>query len=90
MTNALVMAKNLEAHHIRMARSGLDITVRELAVLSNVNKATIVRIEAGYPVRETTQSVIRKTLEEKGAKFLQCKTTKEIYVHINTDNTDVI
>ena len=53
-----------------MARSGLGLSVRELAELAGVNKATIVRLEAGTSVRESTLEVVRQALESAGAEFL--------------------
>ena len=50
----LTPALKLEATHIRMARVGVKLSIRELAELVRINKATIVRIEAGKPVRENT------------------------------------
>ena len=43
----LTPALKLEATHIRMARVGVKLSIRELAELARINKATIVRIEAG-------------------------------------------
>ncbi len=78
-------AKALEASHLRMARIGLDLTVRELAAASNVNKATIVRIEAGYPVREATVTSVRTTLESLGARFVICDSANDVLVGINNN-----
>ena len=72
----------LDARHLRMARVGLDLTVRELAALSNVNKATIVRIEAGYPVRESSVLAVREALEDRGAKFVICNDSNAVLVGI--------
>ena len=71
---------NFEACHIRMARTGLNLTVRELAMLSKVNKATIVRIEGGDSVRSSTMETIIEALEKQGAKFHVCSETNEIFV----------
>ena len=65
-----------------MARVGLDLTVRELAKIANVNKATIVRIEAGMTVREATAKAVREQLEAKGARFLTDIDSKELLVAI--------
>jgi len=70
------------AEQYKMARVGLDLTVRDLAEIANVNKATIVRIEAGLNVRDTTAQTIRQKLEEKGARFLTDESDKEILVSI--------
>jgi len=73
---------DLKPCHIRMARSGLDLTVRELAVLSEVNKATIVRTEAGLAVRDSTWKSIVDTLEKQGASFQKCAETHDVFVGI--------
>ena len=78
-------ADALDAAHLRMARSGLDLTIRELAYLSNVNKATIVRIEAGHPVREATLLSVRETLESKGAQFYMCCESRRIFVSLDAN-----
>ena len=85
---ALVELKSLkfiDASHIRMARAGANLTVREVAVLSGMNKATIVRIEAGYPVRETSLKAVKSTLEEKGVKFLMCDASKDIFIGVDAN-----
>lgn len=64
-------ARFIEPRHIRMARSGLGLSVRDLAQLANVNKATIVRLEAGLqPARPSTIAAVRGALENAGAQFL--------------------
>jgi len=77
--------KHLEACHIRMARAGANLTVRELALKSGMNKATIVRIEASYPVREASLIAVKETLENNGVKFLMCSVSKEILLGIDTE-----
>lgn len=77
--------KHLEACHIRMARAGADLTVRELAIASGMNKATIVRIEAGYPVREASLAAVKETLESNGIRFLMCSASKAILVGIDNE-----
>ena len=77
--------KHLEACHIRMARAGADLTIRELAVLSGMNKATIVRIEAGYPVRDASLIAVKETLENNGVRFLMCSASKDILVGVDTE-----
>lgn len=78
-------AKALKASHLRMARSGLDMTVRELAAVSKMNKATIVRIEAGHPVREATITAVRAALESLGARFVICDSANDVLVGIKSD-----
>ncbi len=65
-----------------MARAGLGIAVRELAALTGTNKATIVRIESGKTVRDSTLTLVREVLESKGAGFFQCEETMDITVGI--------
>jgi len=79
----LIQATRLEGCHLRMARSGLQISIRELSILCNVNKATIVRIEANQPVRESTLRVVRETLEGLGAEFWQFEETNKILISMN-------
>ncbi len=67
---------------MRMARSGLNLTVRDLAEISNVNKATIVRIEAGMPVRHSTLLAVKQALEARGALFYECDVSKKILVSV--------
>ena len=74
------------AEQFKMARVGLDLTVRDLAEIAQVNKATIVRIEAGMTVRETTAAAIRAKLEAKGARFLTDEDDKEVLVAIPKNN----
>ena len=52
-----------------MARAGLGLTVRELAEAAGLDKATIVRFEAGIRTRNTTVEKIRNALESFGAEF---------------------
>lgn len=85
MQNSFNPVDKLTPQHIRMARAGLGLTIRELAALSCTNKATIVRIESGQSVRETTLLVIRKTLEDKGACFYVCDDFESVTVKIITD-----
>ncbi len=65
-----------------MARSGLGLSVRELAELAGVNKATIVRLEAGTSVRDSTLGVVRQALESAGAEFLSCEEVDLVVVGI--------
>jgi len=83
MNNTLQPAVNIEPVHLRMARVGIGLTVRELATISGTNKATIVRIEAGNSARSTTLSHIREILEAQGARFYQCNITNCITVGIS-------
>ena len=52
-----------------MARTGLDLTTRQFAELSGLDKTTIVRLEAGDDVPSGTEQRIRDALESAGARF---------------------
>ena len=80
---SFIPAKALKARHLRMARAGLHFSIREFADLCHVNKATIVRIEAGHKVRDSTRTIVRQTLEDQGAEFWQCDGQGKIVVGIN-------
>ena len=61
--------QNINYLHGKMARAGLGLTVRELAEAAGLDKATIVRFEAGIKTRITTVEKIRNALESFGAEF---------------------
>jgi len=63
------LSDGIDARHVRMARAGLGISVRDLAQLAQVNKATIVRLEAGMSVRQATVQAVKSALEAEGARF---------------------
>ncbi len=63
-------ADTIDHRLVRMARAGLGLSVRELAERSGLNKATIVRLEAGISVRGATLQAVRAALELCGAEFL--------------------
>lgn len=69
MTERFSTLDELGAAELRMARNGLALTVRDLAILSGVNKSTVVRVEAGEKVRRSTLDLMRGTLEKAGAVF---------------------
>lgn len=73
----------LTASQIRMARAGLNLTVRDLAEKAGVNKATIVRMEAGHPSRAASLSAVRQVLEAHGVEFVICKKTKSVFVSLS-------
>lgn len=71
MSSVFRRSEFIDPRHIRMARSGLGLSVRDLAELAGVNKATIVRLEAGIqPARPSTIDAVRGALENEGASFL--------------------
>jgi DNA-binding XRE family transcriptional regulator len=57
------------AMQCRMARAALGITVREAADLAGVSHDTIVRIEGGQELKESTVQKVRKAFEAKGIVF---------------------
>jgi DNA-binding XRE family transcriptional regulator len=57
------------AMQCRMARAALGITVRELADLADVSHDTIVRIEGGQELKESTVQKVRTAFEVKGIVF---------------------
>ncbi|MEM8687786.1 MAG: helix-turn-helix domain-containing protein [Pseudomonadota bacterium] len=82
-SNTFTDSKFIDPRHIRMARSGLGLSVRDLAELAGVNKATIVRLEAGIqPARPSTIDAVRRALEEAGASFLTDEDPDTIVVAI--------
>ena len=62
-------SSRIDSRHVRMARAGLGLSVRDLAERARVNKATIVRLEAGMPVRDATTEAVKVALESEGAGF---------------------
>lgn len=52
-----------------MARSGLNISGRELADLSGVGYATIARFEAGSNITDENRAKLAKALQKAGANF---------------------
>lgn len=83
--DSLLRAKTLGAHHIRMARAGVNLSIRELAQLTEMNKATIVRLEAGKSVRTSSFNAIRDILEAKGAYFWESKALNRILISVDSD-----
>ncbi|MCF3932969.1 helix-turn-helix domain-containing protein [Acuticoccus sp. M5D2P5] len=55
---------------LRMARAALGLTVREAAERCLVSHDTIVRIEKGETVKQTTLATIRGALEDAGVEFI--------------------
>ncbi len=88
MSQSIKYAEKIDSLHIRMARAGLGITVRELAALTGTNKATIVRMEAGNTVRDSTLAHVRQTLESMGAEFFEFEETNKITVGIKYTQPD--
>lgn len=76
-------AQSINYVHAKMARAGLGLSVRELAESAELDKATIVRFEAGAKTRHTTISKIRAALENKGATFLNIHDEFNATVHVS-------
>lgn len=60
----------MNAAQCRMARSALQIGVRELADAAQVSPTTIVRLEAGEELKPRTVAAIRAALEAAGVEFI--------------------
>lgn len=60
----------LSAVQSRMARSGLNIGIREVAAAAKVSTQTIARLERGEEVRARTAEDIRRAYEEFGTEFI--------------------
>jgi DNA-binding XRE family transcriptional regulator len=80
---SLVRAENIEALHFRMARAGVNLSIRELAQMTGLNKATIVRLEAGGTVRPASKIAAREALETLGANFWICQPSDKIVISVD-------
>lgn len=56
-----------------MARAALKLTMRELAARAEIDKSTLVRIEAGYGAHPFTLRQLRETLEAAGVFFIDAQ-----------------
>jgi transcriptional regulator with XRE-family HTH domain len=54
----------------KMARTALDLGIRELADLANVSSNTVSRFEAGEELKPRTIALIRAALEASGVEFI--------------------
>ena len=54
----------------RMARTALNLGVKELAELANVSTNTVSRLEAGEELKPRTVAAIRHALESAGVEFI--------------------
>jgi len=61
----------MNAAQCRMARSALQLGVRELADSAQVSPTTIVRLEAGEELKPRTVAAIRAALEAAGVIFVE-------------------
>ncbi len=57
------------AMQCRMARAALGITVRQAADLAGVSHDTIIRIEGGQELKDSTVQKVRAAFESQGIKF---------------------
>lgn len=65
----IVKISRIDGHHVRMARAGLRLSLKELADLSHVSPNTISRIEGGSPAITSTLEALRRTFESEGVIF---------------------
>ena len=54
----------------RMARTALNLGVKELAELADVSTNTVSRLEAGEELKPRTVAAIRAALESAGVEFI--------------------
>ena len=54
-----------------MARAGLGLSINDVAQVSAVSRASIVRLESGMLVRPVLQLALREALERQGAVFVR-------------------
>ena len=54
----------------RMARTALNLGIRDLAKLAKVGVATVARFEAGEDVRDATVETPQRALEKAGVEFI--------------------
>ncbi|WP_376957722.1 helix-turn-helix transcriptional regulator [Azospirillum sp. A26] len=55
---------------LRMARAGLELTVRQVAEIAGVNLNTVHRIERGHSAMHDTILKIQSALEAQGVEFI--------------------
>jgi len=82
MSETFKSSPQITASQIRMARAGLNLTVRQLAQMADVNKATIVRIEAGLQPRQATLDAVKKVLIDQGVVFAVCQDKQNMFVSV--------
>jgi transcriptional regulator with XRE-family HTH domain len=61
----------MDATQCRMARSGLNISGRELARLAGVGYATLARFEAGSDITDENRDKIAQALESAGVQLIR-------------------
>ena len=81
--DALNVEPDINYVHAKMARAGLGLSVRDLAEAAALDKATIVRFEAGAKTRQTTVAKIRSALEDLGATFVDVHDESNATVHVS-------
>jgi len=60
----------MNAAQCRMARAGLQLSVRELAEMARVSPTTISKLERGEALYSRTVDAIRAALEAAGIEFI--------------------
>lgn len=66
----MLQTGGMTSQQCRMARAGLGLGVRELAVAANVSTNTISRLERGDTLYPRTVKIIRAALEAAGVEFV--------------------
>ena len=57
--------------HVRMARAGLNWTLKDLEIRTGVNKNTISRYEAGAAILSDTLQRIERVFKAEGVLFME-------------------
>jgi transcriptional regulator with XRE-family HTH domain len=60
----------ITSEQLRMARAALKMTMRDLADRAEIDKGTLVRIEAGYGAHPFTLRQLQSVLEAAGIEFI--------------------
>ncbi len=55
----------------KMARTALNLGIRELAAAAKVSPDTVARFERGEALRERTTDALRSALESAGVQFIK-------------------
>lgn len=61
----------MNAIQCKMARTALNLGVRDLALLAQVSPNTIARLERGEELKPRTVEAIRTALEAAGVEFIE-------------------
>lgn len=60
----------MSATQCRMARAALNLSIPQLAVLADVSKGTIERLEQGEELKPTTVGKVLSALQKAGVEFI--------------------